>query len=214
VVGLYQYLRATLPISIKNIKDGFLTNVFSGPNTPMTLTDSKTFKKIQVPINGKEYDKWMTNEGIEKVCSVFGQENLRHMPVTIAGHYAGLIYINPNGFNYKLFQDIDELPTDRFDKKDVRPISFAELMMLSVYKNSDHTPCFVTRYPITGYGSIYPSYVYLKSTVESETRELLDDNWEPTGEICSEFPIYQKDFFNSMSPAVKHLGRLGADKIE
>jgi hypothetical protein len=84
VVGLYQFLRATLPLSIKNVRDGFMTKVFTGPNTPMILVDKKTLKKVMVPIDGKEYDKWMTNEGLEKVFATYGQENLRHNNVEIA----------------------------------------------------------------------------------------------------------------------------------
>lgn len=210
VVGLYQFLRATLPLSIKNVRDGFMTKVFTGPNTPMMLVDKKTLKKVMVPANGKEYDKWMTNEGLEKVFATYGQENLRHDVVEIAGHYAGLIFKGKDN-TYRFLQDIDELP-DRYTKEEVSPITLTELIMLSVYYGSSEIPCFATRYPVTGYGSIYPSYVYLKSTVESETRTLLDDNWEPSEQVCAEFPSKNAGFFNSFSPGVKHLQRLGADK--
>jgi hypothetical protein len=210
VVGLYQFLRATLPLSIKNVRDGYMTKVFSGPNTPMMLTDKKTLKKVIVPIDGKEYDKWMTNEGLEKVFATYGQENLRHDHVEIAGHYAGLIFKGKDN-TYRFLQDIDELP-ERYNKEDVSPITVTELIMLSVYEGSSEIPCFVTRYPVTGYGSIYPSYVYLKSTVENEIRILLDDNWEPTEQTCAEFPTPGSGFFNSFSVSSSHLGRLGADK--
>mgnify|MGYP000163727366 CR=1 FL=1 len=212
VVGLYQFLRATLPLSIKNVRDGFMTKVFTGPNTPMILVDKKTLKKVMVPIDGKEYDKWMTNEGLEKVFATYGQENLRHNNVEIAGHYAGLLF-KGNDRTYRFLQDIEELP-EKYSKEEVFPITLTELIMLSVYNDSKDIPCLVTRYPVTGYGSIYPSYVYLKSTVESETRTLLNDNWEPTEQICAEFPVFNDGFFNSFSPAVSKLARLGADKLE
>jgi len=210
VVGLYQYLRATLPLSIKNVRDGFIGSVFTGPNSPMILVNKKTLKKVVVPINPKEYDKWMTNEGLEKVFATYGQENLRHSYVEISDHYAGLIFKGKDG-TYKIFQDIDELP-ERYSREDVTPLTITELIMLSVYGDSSETPCFTTRYPITGYGSIYPSYVYLKTTVESDTRTLLDDKWEPTEFACAEFPIYGNGFYNSFSVASKNLSRLGADK--
>jgi hypothetical protein len=210
VVGLYQFLRATLPLSIRNVRDGFMSKVFTGPNTPMILVDKKTLKKVTVTINGKEYDRWMTNEGLEKVFATYGQENLRHDYIEISGHYAGLIFKGKDN-TYRFLQDIDELP-ERYSKEEVSPITLTELIMLSVYHGSEEIPCFATRYPITGYGSIYPSYVYLKSTVEADTRTLLDDNWEPTDFVCAEFPIHGNGFYNSFSPAVKQLGRLGADK--
>jgi hypothetical protein len=69
----------------------------------------------------------------------------------------------------------------------------------------------VTRYPITGYGSVYPSYIYLKSTNKTEVRYELNENWERTGNICYEFPISSETYYNSMAPNVTHLARLGAD---
>lgn len=209
VVGLYQYLRATLPLSIKNVRDGYMSRVFSGPNTPMFLVDKKTLKKVTIPLDPKEYDRWMTNEGLEKLFATYGQENLRHNYIEIAGHYAGLILKGKDN-TYKFLQDIDELP-DKYTKEEVHPITLTEMIMLSVYEDSKDVPCFVTRYPVTGYGSIYPSYIYLKSTVESETRFLLDENWEVTKSFCAEFPKMGNGFFNSFSVATKALARLGAD---
>ena len=108
-------------------------------------------------------------------------------------------------------QDIDEVPEGR-DKKHVSPITFAELLYCSTYRISDTIPSFLTRYPVTSYGSIYPTYIYLKSTVKAHVRQELDDTWQPVdGKVANEFPIYQEPFFNSLGPATSHLQRLGAD---
>ena len=96
-------------------------------------------------------------------------------------------------------------------RKDVRPITFVELLYLSVFSDANSIPVFVTRYPVINYGGVYPSYVYLKSTVLGEVRKELGDDWQETGLIANQFPIKDTQFMNSMSPARKHLGRLGAD---
>lgn len=209
IVGLYQYMRMILPVAVKALRDGFLSQVFTGPNTPAVLVNRKTWKKELVHIDPEYYDEYMTYEGLEKLMARYGQESLRHDHLTIVDHYLGLIYKGPDK-TFKLFQDIDELP-EHLDKKNVYPISFTELLYLSVFRDSNETPCFVTRYPITGYGSIYPSYAYLKTTVKSEVREELNDAWEPSGVFANEFPVYGSQFFNSFSPSISHIGKLGAD---
>jgi hypothetical protein len=144
----------------------------------------------------------------------FGDTSLRHLPLTIHAnnkeYYLGLIYKPKDRKVFKIFQDIDELPTD-FKREDVYPLTYIELLYSEVYKGSDHTPCLVTRYPISGYGSVYPCFVYLKTTTKSESRYELDYAWEPTDNLAQEFPIAGEQFFDTMSLSRQHLARLGAD---
>lgn len=208
VMGMYQYMRAILPLAVKHVRDTYLPSVFVGPNAPAVLVNPKTLKKEIVNLDAEYYDDWMTYEGLEKIMARFGEENLRHEPLMIEGYCMGLLY--NDGRVFKFVQDKDELP-EGFDAQHLSPITYAELLYLSVYKDSHETPCFVTRYPVTGYGSIYPSYVYLKSTVKSQSLMELGDDWAPTGSIAYEFPKKGEQFYNSMSPNVTHIGRLGAD---
>lgn len=212
VVGLYQFVKATLPVSRFNIKNGFLSKVFLGANSEAALVNKTTLKKEFVKIKPIYYDAWMTDEGLEKVITSFSETSIRHKAIEISGYYLGLIYKGPDG-TYKLMQDINELPEDR-SKDDVYPLTFCELLYLSVYKTSGKYPAFVTRYPITGRDSIYPSYVYLKPTVNSEIRKELDDSWEIMDEsnTAFQFPINGASFVESMSPNPTRLAGLGADK--
>jgi hypothetical protein len=211
VVGLYQFLKGTLPVSKYNLRNGFLSKVFSGPNSPVYLTNIKTRKREAVRINSKLRDIWDSAEGIEKVITSFQETSFRSNPVIIEGYYIGLVYKGPDG-TYKLFQDIEELPKTR-SVDDVHPITFTELLYLSVYKTANKYPAFVTRYPITGYGSIYPSKVFLKPTIKTEIRTELDDNWQPMDDsnTAYQFPITGSSFVDSMAPHSTHLSRLGAD---
>ena len=208
VIGLHQYARMILPLAVKHIRDGYLSNVFTGPNTPAMMTDKKTLKKVPVQIDPSYYDEWMTYEGIEKTLARFGEEELRHEALEAGSYYFGLVY--NDGKRFKIFQDIDELP-DGFDKKFVKPLTFAELVYTSLYKDSREIPCFITRYPITGYGSIFPSYVYLKTTAKSAQVIEMNDAWEDTDTVAFEYPLVGESFYNSMSPHPSHLARLGAD---
>jgi hypothetical protein len=215
VVGLFQYLKSTLPISIHNIRSGFLSEVFIGPNNPANLVNKKTLKKELVNITADEFDEWMTGEGIEKVINRFGEDYLKDQVIEISDRYLALVYKGkPAGSNeecLKIFQDIDELPPEH-DKGDVYPITLAELLYMAVYKRSSELYGFFTRYPITGFGSIYPTKLFLKTTVPGATYTLLDSEWNTTFEVVTQYPKYNTQYMNSMSPSSEHLARLDADE--
>lgn len=209
IIGLYQYLKASLPVSKYQIKNDFLSKVFTGPNTPAFLIDKKTLHKKQVMIKPKDYDLWMSDEGLDKIISIFGEESIRHRPLEISDCYMGLIYKDDKSF--KVFQDIDELP-DSFDKSKVSPLTFTELLYIAVYPHYKKYPAFVTRYPITGFGSIIPSTLLLKTTIKTVELYPLNDQWEYDDSlpIAYQFPTHSS-FFNSVAIAPNKLKGLGAD---
>lgn len=211
VIGLYQFLKASLPVSRHNIRVGFLSKVFISASAPAVLIDKVTLKKRAVDVDSRIFDAYMSDEGLEKVITSFNEAAIRHKPLEINGMYVGLIYKGPDK-TFRLMQDIEELPSDR-SKDDVHPLTFCELLYLSVYKTANKYPIFVTRFPITGTGSIYPSMVFLKPTVNSEERMELDENWQPqeASAIAHQFPITGASFVDSLSPSPYHLARLGAD---
>ena len=211
VLGLYQAMKAILPVARFMLRSGFLSKVFTDVGAPVKLVDKKTLKSVAVQLKPYYFDRYMTDEGIEKLITAFGEESLRHKPMEIEGHYLGLIYKGPDG-TFRLMQDIDELPPSR-DKMNVYPITFCELMYLSCYLNLNRYPLFVTRYPVTGVGSIYPSKMYVKTTIKSDVRRELNANWEPMTDahIAHSFPERNGAFVNSLVPHSAKLGRLGAD---
>lgn len=208
-VGLFQYIKGILPIAMYSIKSGFVSQVFTSSSGPATLVNEKTLKKEHVTVNSDYYDLWMSNEGLEKTINKFAEESVRHKPIKIGKYYLGLCYKGGDG-TFKFFHDIDDLP-DGFDAKLVSPITFCELIYAAVYKDSTKYPGFLTRYPITGYGSTYPCKTYLKTTVKSRSLYQLDDNWERTDSLAIEWPVEGSAFVNSLSPAPAHIKKLGAD---
>lgn len=209
VVGLYQFLRAIFPLAVKLVRDRYLSQVFVGPNSPAILVNKKTLKKEAVQLDPMYYDEWMTLEGLEKVFARFGQDDLRHDVLETDTHYFGLLYKGPDN-TYKFVQDVDDVPETR-SSKDLHPITFAELLYLSVYEESKDIPCLITRYPITGYGSIYPSYIYLRTTIKSEIRTELNDDWTESDRKAVEFPIVGEQFYLSLAMHNAHAARLTAD---
>lgn len=210
VFGLYQTMKGLLPITLYRLRNGFLNKVFMDVNAPARLINKRTLKMENVQLRAAYFDRWATNEGLEKVITSFKEEAIRDRPLEIEGRYIGLIYKGPDN-TFRIFQDIGELPANR-SKEHVSPITFCELMYLSGYRIWNDYPVFVTRYPITGVGSIYPSMAYVKTTTDAEVRRELGENWEPMGEeyVAREFPV-PGAYVNGMSPHPSKLKRMDAD---
>ena len=210
VVGLYQTLKGILPVSLHRLKTGFLSEVFVSVGAPVLLVNKTTLKSERVILKTTHYDKWMTNEGLESLISSYKEPSIRHDYVTVDDYYLGLIYRGPDN-TFKLFHGLDELPEGR-EAKDCRPISLTELFYCAVYDVVHKYPALVTRYPITGVGSVYPSKVKLKSTMDSEVRRKLDYDWEidTTARVAYEFPT-TTELYGSMSMHPFKLARAGAD---
>ena len=208
VVGMYQYTKAIMPLALYQMKNGVLSQIFTSANTPMFMINKKTMRSEGLPVDADLFDQWMTDEGLEKTLTKFGEEDLRHMPLGTKDHWFMLIYKDDE--KYIVLKDINDLPSS-LDPKLVSPMTFAELVYLAISPTTKDRLCLVTRYPITGFGSIYPSTIYLRSTTKGLTLKEYTAQLEPTGVIHYNFPIAGEPFVNSMSPSSSHLSALGAD---
>lgn len=212
VAGLYQSAKAALPVSIYSLKTGFLAKVFTHVSQAAVLVNAKTLKREEVRLKPSYFDRFMTDEGLEKTITSYGVEDIRHKALMIEGRYLGLIYKGPDG-TYRFMQDIDELPEGRL-KEDVHPITFTELLYLSIQGRVNGLPALVTRYPITGVGSIYPSRLMVQPTVKYEVRRELDEHWQPLEDekhVARHFPITESAFINSIVIHSSRLAGMGAD---
>jgi len=211
LVGLMQFLVAIGQSSKYLIKTGPISHAFISSELPARLINKETLQSEEVYVEPEVYDLWMSNEGLDKLYGRFSNRNIRHKPVEVADHYVALIYKGPDA-SFKIFYDIRDLP-DGFNKKYVSPITLAELLYLSVYDKVDQYPAFMTRYPIAGEGSIYPSISSVKTTIESEKRYPLNENWQkdPDLVIAFEFPIVGGEFYDTLSPHTTRLEKLTGD---
>lgn len=207
-VGLYQYSKATTPKTIFDMKVGFLDRVFSTAGTPANLVDKKTLKGVSVSVSLSQFERWTTNEGLERVLNDYGVEALRHQPLVVDDYYLGLIY--RDGESFFLLNGIDLLP-EGFDKTKVSPLTFVEFLYACVFKTASDQPATATRYPVAAEGGIHPVMTALVSTVISEPLKELDQFGQPTGAIAKRFPINGEEFFNASSPPSKHIQRQNAD---
>ncbi len=214
ILGLFQVMRGALPFTLNKVRNGYLADAM-GVGTlsnAANLVDPVSLKQEIVNLNPLIKDKWTTIDGLEKVINSYEQADNRHRPVLIEDRYLALIYKGPD-MTFKVFGDISELP-DNLDKAFVEPITLVELLYLSGYRGWNTLKVIVTRYPVTGLGSCYPSDLYVKTTTVGEQRRELGQDWLPLGDeyIASEFPRKESDsFLESQIVSPVRLAGLGGD---
>lgn len=212
LVGIYQLSKSIEPISKHLIKNGFISRAFGALSGNARLTNAKTLRSEYVPVTPQIYDRYNTEEGISKILTSLEDTELRNLPIKINDYYLGLIYKGPD-MTFRFLSGIDELP-DGFDKAYVEPITLIQLVYLSGYTEWNKYPAFITRYPVTGLGSIFPCYPYVKTTATSEVRKELGEDWLPLGDdyVAYEFPITTcNSFVDTLSPHPSRLALLGGD---
>lgn len=213
VFGFFQVIKSLEPIAIHVLKTRYLSNVFTEGESNVYLINKKTLKRELVTINPLTRDYWTTKEGLNRLINSFVDVEARHRYVTVEDNYYPLLIYKGPDQTFKILYDIDELPS-HLDKKYVTPITLCELLYLHGYDLWNNYICNVVRYPIADSGSNYPSRIYVKTTVVSEVRKELNDQFEidEDSKEALEFPRSDVSaFYNTMSPHTTKLVGLGAD---
>lgn len=222
-MGIYQSAIAFLQKSIYAIRNKYLSKIVFSHREPARLINRKTLESEEVRLSSKDYNSLLTPEGIEALIHHFGvagvssgsvsiSNTLQSKPFVISDHYVALIYKGEDQ-SFKVFFDIRDLPPE-FDKARVTPITFTEFMYCSLYDTLNDLPVFITRYPITGVGSIYPSKLLLQSTLTYEARREITVGWEVDIDnkyLATRFPKPNEALYQSMAPNQARLSGLTAD---
>lgn len=208
-IGVYQGLLAFQYVCRYALLKGFLSRVFTPGSTTAKLVDPKTMEYEYVDVDSSIVDRWISADGLTKLFNGFNNRLHRNKTIFINGRYLGLIY--DDGKRVKILGDIGELPPE-FDKKYVKPLTYMELFYTGCVEVIERCLLQITRYPITGVGSIYPSYINLRSTMAAQPRIILDDFWED-GYQANNFPIKESkpQYYDAMSVDPCKIGGLGGD---
>lgn len=204
-VGLYQYIKSVGPVAMNKVSSMFINNILSPNSTTAYLVDpvSMETKLVEIPV--KKRDQWLSTEGLNDIMNKLSQPDLRKDPVMIDKYYLMLLY--DNGKEIRLYLHTEHIEDD-VDRKKLRPITYAELFYIAMYDVKDKYPAFITRYPVTGLGSIIPTKIYVKTTVISRTVKFKFGSIEKE---MRDYPILDQLFIESLGIGTSLLGRLGAD---
>lgn len=209
-LGLYQLVKAIIPVTIHALRTRILSRVFGEYDTDVALINPETLKPEYVPISPEIRDRWTTVDGLTDVINTLSTPELRHTSVTIDDRYLALIYTDAESF--KILYDIEELPSN-LDASNVRPLTYMELVYLCNYDKWNDYYATVTRYPITGVESVVPAKVYVNTTSRADIKYERNDDWVvDKSRIALEFPRYGlQGFIDTLSPHPTRLSGMMAD---
>lgn len=219
ISGVYQTAKAFQPLVFFHLKTIFFQNVFGeeGSSYNVPLINPKTFKLEYHEINEDERLKWVSPDGINSAINRFVNLDVRSRPLVVrdvnnAPYYMYLVYDDVDKIT--LCRSIDELTNTgvRVDKSKLRPITWIEALYIAVYFAVDHKFAHITRYPVLGDGSVYPSRIHLCSTIPGRVVEMVDIE-EPDKPLVQfpEYPILGNAYQDTIQIDFGRLAGLGAD---
>ena len=217
MVGVYQQSKAMLPHTVHAFLMGPLSRVIDRDAGTALVFNHNGLKPIMVNMSRQAKDLWTTSDGINKILTRFGDPSSRHYKSTIDGHYVGLLWQDDKHFKLILADEVEQGSVPEEYLKQARPITRMELVYILIYKKAAYSYGTVTRYPVTGLGSTYPSRCFLRSTNIAKELKPLDENFNPIEDpdaLAVQFPIMNGEdtsYYDGMSPHPSALGDLGAD---
>lgn len=198
------------------MREKFINPVFDTLSNTVRLTNPKTLTLDWVELSNEDLDLWGTLEGNERLINELQAIPKRSRAITINDYYLALVYLGPDD-TFRVFRDINELPK-HLSRKNVRPITYSELVYLSLIEFQEDLVGFVTRYPVENYNSSFPLQFYIKTTIVGQVRKPLNDNWviDDDAPIAYEYPVFTlnepANWHDSISLSAPMLAPLGGDQ--
>ena len=217
-IGLYQAAAVYAPVLIHQLINGYLQNLQSPIPGKVNLINPKTLTREEVTVKPKLIDRWLTPTGLSKTIDSLSDNHLRNTHIMLGGYYLGLVYKDEKHF--RLINDINDLAIEGekvegridIDIKNVYPVTYAELMYIHGYRLFPKYPATVTRYPINGYRSIYPTYPHVLTTNKDLELIELDETFTPMEFVAHHYPRTDDDnWFDSMAVHQARLVGIGGD---
>lgn len=220
MVGVFQTMKACQPLIVYGMKSILLNNVFGeiGSSYTIPAINPKTYELEYCEITDDERQKWMSSDGVNGIINRFQNLDVRDKPLTVYDKYKKPFYlmlVYDEGDKITLIRSIKDLKDygHEVDKKKIRPITWIEFLYIVTEIAVDGKHAFITRYPVLGDGSCYPSRIHLMTTSPGRVVTLMDLNYPdfPVKQFA-EYPILGNSYIDTLVLSPAALQGLGADE--
>jgi len=210
-IGVFQFSKAVLPITIYQLRTKFLDNKITPESIIISAINPKTLKLENIEISEKFRNMLVTDRGLEDLINKTQYDDFKNSPLVVLDNKHREYYlfmVVDKGDTIEVVDDPSIVPKE--DKKYLRPLTHGEVLFLALFDVAHNYPIYITRYPVTGFGSTDPAIPYLKSTVESR-RAKVKLPYSNKYKLTNEYPIIGKKWYNSLSVPVIYIKPLGGD---
>lgn len=220
-IGLFQAAKAVQPATLYYLKTLFFNTIFPSSQEIDTakLINPKTWETDYIPTSLDVREEFTSPDGIYGFINKFKSFDFRKKPIVIYGtdnkpYYAYGVYID--GKHLHIFRSIKELseqtnvPIAQLKTK-VRPLTWLEAMYMATHHATMGKFVFMTRYPVLGDGSCYPSRIHIAATRPALELTLVSDANNQEMVYYPEYPDINGEFQDGMAIAPSHLGPTGGD---
>lgn len=219
MVGVFQTMKAIQPAVFYQMKTLLINPVFGeiGSSYTIPLINPKTFQLEYHEISDDERQRWTSADGVNGMINRFQNLDVRNKPLTVYDknkkpYYLMMVYDDED--NVTMFRSIDDLKSlgHPVDKSKIRPMTWIEFCYITTEIAVAGKHGFVTRYPVLGDGSCFPSKIHLVSTTPGRVVTMTDLNYpEFAVRTFPEYPILGNSYFDTMAVYPVRLGGLGGD---
>ena len=216
MVGVFQTAKAFQPLVFYYLKTIFFNEVLGDETSSynVALINAKTLESEYTELTEDERLKWVSSDGVNSLINKFRNLDIRHKPVTIKNNKGEPFYISLvldlgdelhlSYQSYKQFEGIKG-----YSKEKVRPLTWIELMYIATYQAVKDKHVHVTRYPVIGDGSTYPTRVHLASTLPA--RSVIVYDYAGQVQDYPEYPILGNAYQDTVQVGFDRLEKLVAD---
>lgn len=219
VLGVFQAMKAFQPKVFFHLKTTFFNAIFGDDSSSNTiaLINPKTLKLEYQDITQDEKLKWISSDGINNAINKFINIDIRDKPLIVRNadgkpFYLMMVYDDNDGIT--LFRSLDDLSKlgHPIDKSKVRPLTWIEACYIATFMAVQDSYVFITRYPVLGDASCYPSKVHLASTIPGRVVYLRDLQYPDIPlAMFPEYPILGNAYEDTVKVAYDRIAGLGAD---
>jgi hypothetical protein len=178
MIPILNFSKCFQPFVVNYIKNKVYGELFvNGGTERIAATNTKTLEIEYINVTMAEMNKYTTSDGVNRIVNQFKHVGFRESPVSIMSsdrkeyylmltyHTDEVVYIGKSVSDLENLAKADNI---EFDIVNVKSIYWVELMYIIGLKIAKGKHVFITRYPVVGDGSIYPSGIHLITTNPSK----------------------------------------------
>lgn len=219
-VPLFLSAKLFEPAVIFQLKRIFFQYLVNPDTEQMSMIERKNMTLEYHTLGYQQKDRLLSSAGLSEFINQFSEAATRADPVTVKddndeSYYTHLVYDLDN--EIYIFRSLstfkaqyEEQTKKKFDPSRVHPITHVEMLTIATWAACIGRFCLITRYPVVGLASTYPSRVHLVSTDRSRTVTVRSE-YTPTSFVVPEYPILDAAYVDSVSPHPSKLQGLGGD---